>query len=54
MDKLNGTHGFPGLSLINMAKSAMDLLNIGLYGLVLKFNVQLGNELLMYQVIGKA
>ena len=32
----------------------MDLLNIGLSGLVLKFNVKVGNEFLMNEVIGEA
>ena len=54
MDKLNVTCGYPGLSFINTAKRAMDLLNIGIYGLAPKSNIQVGNELLMDEVIVKA
>ena len=54
MDKLNVTCGYPGLSFINTAKRAMDLLNIGIYGLAPKSNIQVGNEFLMDEVIGKA
>ena len=54
MHKLNVTCGFPGLSFINTSKRAMSLLNIGLSGHVLKSNVQVGHELLMYEVIWNA
>ena len=44
----------PGLYFINTAERAMDFLDIGLSGLALKSNVQLGDELLMDEVIVKA
>ena len=44
----------PGLYFINTAERAMDFLDIGLSGLALKSNVQLGDELLMDEVIFKA
>ena len=45
---------FTWLDWIQMANRDMDFLNIGLFGLGLKSNVQVGNAFLMYEVIGKA
>ena len=53
-DKLNMTHGCPGIYFLNTAERAMDFLNIGLSVFDLKSNVQVGNEFLMDEVIGKA
>ena len=54
MDKLNVTHGWPSISFLNAAERAMDFLNIGISGLALKSNVQVGNQLLTDEVIGNA
>ena len=54
MDKLNVTFGCFGIYFLNKVKRAMDLLNIGLSGLALKSNVQVGDALLMDEVIGNA
>ena len=54
MDKLNFTRGFPGLYFTNTDERNIALLNVGIYGLALKSNVQSGYELLMDEVIGKA
>ena len=48
------TCGFPGLSFLNTSERAMYLLNICLCGLVLKSNVQVGDEFLMDDFIGNA
>ena len=53
-DKLNVTCVCSGLYFINTAERAMDFLDIGLSGLALKYNVQVGNEFLMDEFIGKA
>ena len=45
---------FTWLDWIQMANRDMDFLNIGLFGLGLKSNVQVGNEFLMDEFIGKA
>ena len=45
--------GFPGLYFLNAVERTMDFLTIGISGIELKSNVQLGNELLMYKVTGK-
>ena len=54
MYNLNKTRGFPGISFLNTAEGGMALLNIGISGLSLKSNVQVGNKFLMDEVIGKA
>ena len=48
------TCGCPGIYFLNTAKRAMDLMNIGIYVLTLKSNVQVGDEFLMGEVIGNA
>ena len=53
MDKLNVRHERPGLSFLNTAEITMDFLNIGLSGIVLKSNVQVGNGLFMDEVVVK-
>ena len=45
--------GFPGLYFLNAVERTMDFLTIGISGIELKSNVQVGNELLMYKVTGK-
>ena len=54
MDKLNVTRGWHGLSFLNIAKRSMNFLNIGIYGLALNSNFQIGDALLMNEVIDKA
>ena len=54
MDNLNVKRGCLGLYFINTSKRDMPLLTIDIYGLVLKSNVQLGDEFFMDKVIGKA
>ena len=54
MDKINMIRVCPGIYFLNTAERAMDFMNIGLYGLMLKSNVQVGYELLMDEVIGRA
>ena len=51
-DKLNLTRGCPGLYFLNTAERAVDFLNNALYGLALKSNVQLVDELFMDEFIG--
>ena len=53
MDKLNMTLGFPGLYFINTSEGGMALLNISIYGLALKSNVQVGKEFLMDEITRK-
>ena len=48
------THGCPGVPFINTAKRAMSLMSIGISGLAFKSNFQVGDKLLMDEVIGKA
>ena len=43
MDKINVICGYYGISFLSTADRDMDLLNIGLPGLLLKFNVHVGN-----------
>ena len=50
----NVTCGCPGLYFPNTAERAMDLLNIIISGFVLKSNFQVGDKLLVDEVIGKA
>ena len=54
MYKLNVTYRCPGLSFLKISMRALDLLNIGLSVLALKSSFQVGYELLMGEVIGKA
>ena len=54
MDKLNMTCGCPGLSFLNIADRSMVFLNIGISGIVLKSNGQIGNEFWIDEVIGNA
>ena len=54
MDKLNVTRGFPGISFLNTAEGGMALLNIGISGILLKSNIQVGKKILMDEVIGKS
>ena len=51
-ENLNLTHGCPGISFLSTSERAMDFLNIGLSGLVLKYNIQLGDGILKDGVIG--
>ena len=53
MDKLNVARVCPGVYFLNISNRAMDFLNIGLSGLTLKSNVQVGDEFLIGEVIGK-
>ena len=46
--------GFPGISFLNTPERAIYLLNIGLSGLTLKSNIQVGYEFFMDEVIGNA
>ena len=52
MDNLNVTCGCPGLSFINAAERVMAFLNIGIFVIALISNAQVGDELLMDEVIG--
>ena len=54
MYKFNVTRGCTGIYFLNTAERAMYFLNTGLSELALKSNVQVGNEFLMYEVIGNA
>ena len=54
IDKLSMTRGCPDLYFLNTAERAMDFMNIGLSGLELMSNVQVGDALLMNVIIGKA
>ena len=54
MDNRNVTCSCPGFYFLNTSERAMDLLNIVLSGLVLKSNFQVGDKLLVDEVIGKA
>ena len=53
-DKINTTRGCPGLYFLNTANRAMAFLNTGFSGVALKSNVQVGDELLMDEIIGNA
>ena len=53
MDKLNVARVCPGIYFLNISNRAMDFLNIGLSGLTLKSNVQVGDEFLIGEFIGK-
>ena len=54
MDKLNVTCVCSGISFLDTAERDMNFLNLGIYSLVLKSNVQVGDELLIDEVIVKA